>query len=235
MTHKKACRACNCHPVGASGKICNQTNGQCPCKDGVTGLECNRCSKGYQQSGSPIAPCIKVPRSSFSPRRGHSSSSASSTDSRHSSSGYSPSDRTYEAQRDEGSACSHCPRATRKVNMRKYCGQDYVLLINIGRQIRSSGKYMKFQASLDTVFRRSDKVREMQQGGPIQLWVKKEDYNCGCPKIRTRTTYLILGDDSPRQRSIVVQRKSVVLEWKEEWRRRMKRFQRRSRKYCPEV
>lgn len=60
ITHRKACEACNCHPVGALGKICSQTNGQCPCKDGVTGRECNRCAKGYQQSGSPIAPCIKV-------------------------------------------------------------------------------------------------------------------------------------------------------------------------------
>jgi netrin receptor unc-5 len=232
MTHKKACRACNCHPVGASGKICNQTNGQCPCKDGVTGLECNRCSKGYQQSGSPIAPCIKVPRRSFSPRRGHSASASP----RHSSGYSSPSDRHYAEQRDEGASCSHCPRVTRKVNMRKYCGQDYVLLVSIGRQIRSSGKYMKFQASLDTTFRRSDQVRDMQQGGPIELWVKKEDFDCGCPKIRPRTTYLILGEDqSNRRRAVVVQRKTVVLEWKEEWRRRMKRFQRRSRKYCPEV
>ena len=92
--------------------------------------------------------------------------------------------------------------------MRKYCGQDYVLLVSIGRQIRSSGKYMKFQASLDTTFRRSDQVRDMQQGGPIELWVKKEDFDCGCPKIRPRTTYLILGEDTQRRRAIVVQRKA---------------------------
>jgi len=60
ISHRRACEPCNCHPVGASGKICNQTSGQCPCKDGVTGRECNRCAPGYQQSGSPIAPCIKV-------------------------------------------------------------------------------------------------------------------------------------------------------------------------------
>lgn len=52
--------ACDCHPVGAAGKTCNQTTGQCPCKDGVTGLTCNRCAKGYQQSRSPIAPCIST-------------------------------------------------------------------------------------------------------------------------------------------------------------------------------
>jgi hypothetical protein len=50
--------ACNCHPVGSRGKVCNQTTGQCPCKDGVTGLRCDRCLKGYQQTKSPIAPCI---------------------------------------------------------------------------------------------------------------------------------------------------------------------------------
>ena len=51
---------CECHPVGASGRTCNQTTGQCPCKDGVTGVTCNRCAKGYQQSRSPIAPCISM-------------------------------------------------------------------------------------------------------------------------------------------------------------------------------
>ena len=50
--------ACECHPVGALGKTCNQTTGQCPCKDGVTGITCNRCAKGYQQSRSHIAPCV---------------------------------------------------------------------------------------------------------------------------------------------------------------------------------
>ena len=49
---------CECHPVGSLGQTCNQTTGQCPCKDGVTGLTCNMCSKGYQQSQSAIAPCI---------------------------------------------------------------------------------------------------------------------------------------------------------------------------------
>jgi hypothetical protein len=56
---------CECHPVGASGRTCNQTTGQCPCKDGVTGITCNRCAKGYQQSRSPIAPCISMFHSSI--------------------------------------------------------------------------------------------------------------------------------------------------------------------------
>lgn len=50
--------ACDCHSIGSSGKTCNHTSGQCPCKEGVVGLTCNRCARGYQQSRSHIAPCI---------------------------------------------------------------------------------------------------------------------------------------------------------------------------------
>uniref|UniRef100_A0A8C4X5F4 Netrin 5 n=1 Tax=Erpetoichthys calabaricus TaxID=27687 RepID=A0A8C4X5F4_ERPCA len=57
-THRKTCRPCSCHPVGAIGKSCNQTSGQCRCRDGVTGLTCNRCAPGFQQSRSPIRPCV---------------------------------------------------------------------------------------------------------------------------------------------------------------------------------
>lgn len=49
---------CDCHPIGSQGRVCNQTSGQCPCKEGVTGLQCNRCAPGYQQSSSLTEPCI---------------------------------------------------------------------------------------------------------------------------------------------------------------------------------
>ncbi|XP_007956306.1 netrin-5 [Orycteropus afer afer] len=61
ITSRKACRTCQCHPIGATGGICNQTSGQCSCKLGVTGLRCNRCGPGYQQSRSPRMPCQRVP------------------------------------------------------------------------------------------------------------------------------------------------------------------------------
>ncbi|CAD5216795.1 unnamed protein product [Bursaphelenchus okinawaensis] len=60
ITHRKACKPCNCHPVGSLSKNCNQTSGQCICKPGVTGLTCNRCAKGFEQSQSPITPCIPI-------------------------------------------------------------------------------------------------------------------------------------------------------------------------------
>jgi len=50
--------ACDCHLVGSLSRNCSQTSGQCPCKPGVTGRTCNRCDVGYQQSRSPLAPCV---------------------------------------------------------------------------------------------------------------------------------------------------------------------------------
>jgi len=50
--------ACQCHPLGSVGRTCDQSSGQCACKEGVAGLTCNRCSPGYHQSRSPIQPCV---------------------------------------------------------------------------------------------------------------------------------------------------------------------------------
>uniref|UniRef100_H9GMQ7 Netrin 5 n=1 Tax=Anolis carolinensis TaxID=28377 RepID=H9GMQ7_ANOCA len=57
MTSNKACKACQCHPIGAIGAICNQTTGQCQCKNGVTGLTCNRCAQGFHNKAAvPMLP-----------------------------------------------------------------------------------------------------------------------------------------------------------------------------------
>uniref|UniRef100_A0A3Q3NQH6 Netrin 5 n=1 Tax=Labrus bergylta TaxID=56723 RepID=A0A3Q3NQH6_9LABR len=58
LNNRKACQSCQCHPLGAVGRWCNQTSGQCLCREGVTGLRCNRCAPGYTQGKSPLRPCI---------------------------------------------------------------------------------------------------------------------------------------------------------------------------------
>ncbi|CAG00730.1 unnamed protein product, partial [Tetraodon nigroviridis] len=59
LHHRAACQPCQCHPLGAVGRWCNQTSGQCLCREGVTGLRCNRCAPGYKQGKSPLRPCIR--------------------------------------------------------------------------------------------------------------------------------------------------------------------------------
>uniref|UniRef100_A0A673MDS4 Netrin-1-like n=1 Tax=Sinocyclocheilus rhinocerous TaxID=307959 RepID=A0A673MDS4_9TELE len=59
LSHRKACQPCKCHPMGAVGRWCNQSTGQCLCREGVTGQRCNRCAPGYKQGHSPLRPCIR--------------------------------------------------------------------------------------------------------------------------------------------------------------------------------
>uniref|UniRef100_A0A673H9P6 Netrin-1-like n=1 Tax=Sinocyclocheilus rhinocerous TaxID=307959 RepID=A0A673H9P6_9TELE len=59
LSHRKACQPCQCHPMGAVGRWCNQSTGQCLCREGVTGQRCNRCAPGYKQGHSPLRPCIR--------------------------------------------------------------------------------------------------------------------------------------------------------------------------------
>ncbi|XP_023239606.1 netrin-1-like [Centruroides sculpturatus] len=199
VTHRKACRACDCHPVGASGRTCNQTTGQCPCKDGVTGVTCNRCAKGYQQSRSPIAPCIKIPRID-APK--HSVSSQ---------------DR-----------CAGCKVSKKRVNLNKYCKRDYAMQANVLSR-ETLGEWVRFTVHVMQVYKQGpSKVRR----GTQFLWVSLADLACKCPKLRVKNTYLILGKDDRHSEhpGLSADGRSIVIEWKDDWARRLRRFQRRQRK-----
>ncbi|XP_064101677.1 netrin-1-like [Macrobrachium rosenbergii] len=205
ITHRKACKACDCHPVGASGKTCNQTTGQCPCKDGVTGIMCNRCAKGYQQSRSPIAPCIKIPEPV--PVRPNGSG------------GYSP------------SYCGKCRVNKRRLKLVKYCRRDYALVARvINKEVL--GEYTRYDIQVTNVYKRTRTVR-VRRGGE-QLWVKNTDLECKCPKIKIGKEYLILGRTDRRKRpGLVISKQSIVIEWRSDWQKRMRRFMKKASKCRP--
>jgi netrin 1 len=99
ITHRKACKHCNCHPIGSLAKSCNQTSGQCVCKPGVTGLTCNRCAKGYQQSRSPQTPCLRIPTETTAV--------------------FVPSTTP--------ATCEKCRAMPTRLNQRKYCKREYAI------------------------------------------------------------------------------------------------------------
>lgn len=39
--------ACECNPSGSYGNVCDPYNGQCPCRYGARGRQCNKCPAGY--------------------------------------------------------------------------------------------------------------------------------------------------------------------------------------------
>ncbi|XP_077574563.1 netrin-1a isoform X1 [Stigmatopora nigra] len=205
ISHRKACKACDCHPVGAAGKTCNQTTGQCPCKDGVTGITCNRCSKGFQQSRSPIAPCIKIP---VTPP----TTPASST--------------------EEPSDCDSYCKASKgklKINMKKYCKKDYAVQVHILKADKA-GEWWKFTVNIISVYKQGEsRIRR----GDQFLWVRAKDVACKCPKIKPGKKYLLLGnnEDSPGQSGgVVADKGSLVIQWRDTWARRLRKFQQREKK-----
>ena len=97
----------------------------------------NRCAKGYQQSGSPIAPCIRVPKAVKS----FGNSVAGEDDSYRSGGG-----GRYGYERAAADECStQCSSTSKRVQMRKYCDMDYVYLITVLGKEKADRKWTVFR------------------------------------------------------------------------------------------
>ncbi|EDV99782.1 GH12218 [Drosophila grimshawi] len=237
--HRKVCKRCDCHPVGSTGKTCNHLSGQCPCKEGVTGLTCNRCARGYQQTRSHVAPCIKVPTNANMIQAESAGGGGGGTGDYKDGAG---------SQAEEMKKyCGKCKASPKKLNLNKFCMEDYALLAKVIGHDRASqdistekfsierqNEIYKYEINIQTIFKRnpmSGTTSSLLGRGNMMLLVPRKSIECQCPKIKLNKSYLILGRDSEAAPGyLAIGPSSVVLEWKDEWSLRMKRFQRRARK-----
>ncbi|CAG0916328.1 unnamed protein product [Notodromas monacha] len=159
--------ACECHLIGSSGTVCHQVTGQCPCKDGVVGLTCNRCAKGYQQSRSPIAPCVKIPtmpeRKTVSPAQKSSISSSNE---------YSEHDGT----------CERCQINKRRLNVKKFCKRDFAVLAFVQNR-ELAGNRVKFTVLIRDTFKKS-LDSSLLRGRTSYVSVSMNALACKCPSMR---------------------------------------------------
>lgn len=44
-----ACLLCDCYPVGSFSRTCDRESGQCQCKAGVIGRQCDRCDNPFAE------------------------------------------------------------------------------------------------------------------------------------------------------------------------------------------
>uniref|UniRef100_A0A670Z1J2 Netrin 5 n=1 Tax=Pseudonaja textilis TaxID=8673 RepID=A0A670Z1J2_PSETE len=206
ITSHRVCKACQCHPIGATGAICNQTTGQCQCKNGVTGLTCNRCARGFQQSRSAHIPCIRKM--------------------------IYPSHLLFVVC-SPGTECqSHCTPPQRRVhmNLKNYCKKDYVLQAQLLATERS-GTWWQFTASILAVYRqRHVPIRRGEQ----PLWVPEQDLACRCLHLQVGKSYLIIGNDeeSPDPARLIVDKNSLALPWRDAWAHKLRSFQQQREGYC---
>ncbi|KAK2188894.1 hypothetical protein NP493_120g01021 [Ridgeia piscesae] len=207
--------ACQCHPIGALGKICNQTTGQCPCKDGVTGKQCNRCARGYQQSRSPIAPCIRVADDTATSDDNVPMFTATTR--------IPKPTMSSNRWRNKPKNCGKCRLSRRNMKFEKYCRREFAIQVQIVSRERVDD-WIKFTVDVLEIYKRS---QPKLQPGENVLWVRQKDVRCKCPKVRLHRKYLIISNSrTGAQRSgIYVDRKSTVIRWKDQWKRRIKKFQ----------
>ncbi|CAL8326966.1 unnamed protein product [Lota lota] len=213
-THRKACRPCQCHPLGAVGGWCNQTSGQCLCRDGVTGLRCNRCAPGFKQGRSPLRPCIRIQEVAPTP--------------------------VFQPQYSIAEECvSYCQPAQLEVrmNLDTYCLKDYVLKIQV-KAMERSGPWWQFSITVQTVFRTGSTPRVRR--GPRALWVPDRDLGCGCPALLVGRTFLLIGSEeggrdwAPGESRLVADRSTTALQWREHWTPKLRGFRGQDKRgRCP--
>lgn len=214
LNHRKACQPCQCHPLGAVGRWCNQTSGQCLCREGVTGLRCNRCAPGYKQGKSPLRPCIRIQEVAPTP--------------------------VYQPQYSIAEECvSYCEPSQVKVrmNLETYCLKDFVLKVHI-RGMERSGPWWQFSISVQTVFRTGSTSRVRR--GPQSLWVPDRDLSCGCPALHVGRTFLLIGAEEgergwgPEESRLVADRSTLALQWREHWSPKLRGFRGQDKRgRCP--
>ncbi|XP_059172693.1 netrin-1-like [Physella acuta] len=243
ISHRMACKACGCHPVGALGKTCNQTTGQCPCKDGVLGLTCNRCAKGYKQTTSPIAPCVKkqeilrvkpgVKVTDSSPNRatevrvsGHHGNHA---DTRQPGIPKTSMNEARKSEADEETDdCGNCQKRVKKLTMQKFCKRDFALEVQVISREQEEN-WVKFTVSVLANYRPSTPERSPRKAETL-IWVPLQDLACKCPKIRINRKYLVVGkyrSEDKNRPGYVADRSTTVIRWKDKWQRRLRRFYKR--------
>ncbi|KAM4537458.1 netrin-1 [Odontesthes bonariensis] len=214
LNHRKACQPCQCHPLGAVGRWCNQTSGQCLCREGVTGLRCNRCAPGYKQGKSPLRPCIKNQEAAPTP--------------------------VYQPQYSIAEECvSYCQPSQVKVrmNLETYCLKDYVLKVLV-KGMERSGPWWQFSISVQTVFRTGSTSRVRR--GLQSLWVPDRDLSCGCPALHVGRTFLLIGAEEgergwgPSESRLVADRSTLALQWREHWSPKLRGFRGQDKRgRCP--
>ncbi|KAG8286656.1 hypothetical protein J6590_054495 [Homalodisca vitripennis] len=116
---------------------------------------------------------------------------------------------------------------TRRLNLNKYCKRDYAILGKVLER-ETVDDWVKFSLNIQSVFKRARDSRLRRTN--TFLWVPVKDLACKCPKIKTNKSYLILGKEKEGEHTgLTITQRSIVIEWKDEWNNRMRRFQRRSR------
>ncbi|XP_029545143.1 netrin-1 isoform X2 [Salmo trutta] len=203
--HARRCRF-NMELYKLSGR---KSGGVClNCRHNTAGRHCHYCKEGYYRDLSKTIShrkaCKEIP--------------------------VVPPTTTASSTEEPADCDSYCKasKGKLKINMKKYCKKDYAVQVHILKADRAS-EWWKFTVNIISVYKQGEsRIRR----GDQFLWVRAKDVACKCPKIKTGKKYLLLGnnEDSPGQSGVVADKGSLVIQWRDTWARRLRKFQQREKK-----
>ncbi|XP_030207227.1 netrin-1a isoform X2 [Gadus morhua] len=203
--HARRCRF-NMELYKLSGR---KSGGVClNCRHNTAGRHCHYCKEGYYRDlAKPIShrkACKEIP--------------------------VAPPTTTASSTQEPSDCDSYCKasKGKLKINMKKYCKKDYAVQVHILKADKA-GEWWKFTVNIISVYKQGEsRIRR----GDQTLWVRAKDVACKCPKIKPGKKYLLLGndEDSPGQGGVVADKGSLVIQWRDTWARRLRKFQQREKK-----
>ncbi|XP_070965867.1 netrin-1 isoform X2 [Oncorhynchus clarkii lewisi] len=211
------CVACNCNLHARRCRFSmelyklsgRKSGGVClNCRHNTAGRHCHYCKEGYYRDLSKTIShrkaCKEIP--------------------------VVPPTTTASSTEEPADCDSYCKasKGKLKINMKKYCKKDYAVQVHILKADKA-GEWWKFTVNIISVYKQGEsRIRR----GDQFLWVRAKDVACKCPKIKTGKKYLLLGnnEDSPGQSGVVADKGSLVIQWRDTWARRLRKFQQREKK-----
>uniref|UniRef100_A0A8C8SXG5 Netrin-4 n=1 Tax=Pelusios castaneus TaxID=367368 RepID=A0A8C8SXG5_9SAUR len=215
-----ACKLCSCHAVGSAmlpfstNTFCDPSNGDCPCKPGVSGPQCDRCMVGYWGFGEyGCRPC----------------DCAGSSD-RHIVdivwhheipdflSVLNESEPAWGWEDEQGfSALRHSGKCECKEqvlgNPKVFCGMKYTYVLKAKiLSAHDKGSHAEVNVKIKKVLK-STKLKILRGKRTLypESWTNR---GCTCPILNPGLEYLVAGHEEVRTGRLIVNMKSFVHQWK---------------------
>ncbi|XP_033019248.1 netrin-4 isoform X2 [Lacerta agilis] len=221
-----ACKLCSCHPVGSAvlpfsnSTFCDPSNGDCPCKPGVAGPQCDRCMVGYWgfgDYGCRACDCA----GSCDPLNGDCINNAN-IDWYHEIPGfYSPYNKSEPAwgwEDEQGySALRHSGKCECKDqvlrNSKIFCGMKYTYVLKAKiLSAHDKGSHAEVNVKIQKVLK-STKLKILR-GKRILYPESWTNRGCTCPVLNPGLKYLVAGYEDVQAGRLIVNMKSFVQQWK---------------------
>ncbi|XP_067415885.1 netrin-4 isoform X2 [Emydura macquarii macquarii] len=221
-----ACKLCSCHAVGSAmlpfstNTFCDPSNGDCPCKPGVSGPQCDRCMVGYWGFGEyGCRPCDCA--GSCDPLTGDCISSADIvwhheiSDFR---SVFNESEPAWGWEDEQGfSALRHSGKCECKEqvlgNPKVFCGMKYTYVVKAKiLSAHDKGSHAEVNVKIKKVLK-STKLKILRGKRTLypESWTNR---GCTCPILNPGFEYLVAGHEEVRTGRLIVNMKSFVHQWK---------------------